>query len=120
MSRSDCPLATRDEKMDDDRRMYAIEVASYGPVNPGETNASFWREKAKTWGTDQADARTMRCGNCGSFNNSPEMLICISNLPSVVRNKTVDGDVGFCDTYEFRATSKRVCDSWAPRMSAPR
>lgn len=100
--------------------MHAVDSAAYGPVNPGDNNASFWREKAKTWGTDQADARTMRCGNCGAFNTSSEMLICISRLPSVVKNKTVDGEVGFCETYEFKATAKRVCDAWSPRTSSSR
>lgn len=100
------------------RRLVVISQEEYGPARPREVNASFWRDKAKFWGTDTREAQTMRCGNCASFDLTKAMRDCLlsaSSTPEAFDESDVDaGEVGYCRTYEFRATSLRTCDAWSP------
>ena len=41
-----CPPATQDIGINIKNRQKAIDTAGYGPLNPKEVNAKFWKAKA--------------------------------------------------------------------------
>lgn len=120
MSKTTPPPKNDEAQRNSDRRLVAIQLAEYGPPKPEEVNANFWRAKAKTWGTDSRDAQTMRCANCGSFQSGKAALEKMKEIPLDSLDPPSAGEPGYCDTYEFRVTSKRVCDSWMPKMMGTR
>lgn len=80
---------------------YAIQYAGYGPEAPSGSlrrgNSGFWTDKARRWGLPVLNARMRRCGNCNSF---------------VIQ--TPDGNVGWCQQYDFNCSALRTCDTWVP------
>ena len=42
-----CPVATGDVEVNLENRQKAIDKANYGPRNPNEANADYWREVSK-------------------------------------------------------------------------
>lgn len=110
-----CPRATRDVALNLQNRQKCIDVAAYGPANPGMANIPFWQTKAKMWGITVAEAQTMRCGNCAAFNITAPMLACIrSGLgpegdPEATANA---GQLGFCQMFQFKCASLRTCNAW--------
>jgi hypothetical protein len=74
-----CPASTQDVKLNLKNRNWAFKNVGYGPANPDYEETEFWAERAKEWNTTEAEAKSMRCGNCAAFIVTPEMLDCIVN-----------------------------------------
>lgn len=117
MDRS-CPVATRDITMNLKNRGKAIKVAMYGPMNPDENNADYWRKMAMKWDVPAEEAETMRCGNCAAFIQTAKMLKCIEDGLADGDNEadamdTIKaGDLGFCEVFDFKCAAKRTCSAW--------
>ena len=110
-----CPLATGDVTLNLKNRGRAIEAAMYGPENPALPNTGFWREMAKEWEVSPEDAKMSRCGNCGAFNRSEEMLQCIAKGMGEDGDpwSVIDaGDLGYCEIFDFKCASSRTCRAW--------
>jgi len=112
-----CPIATRDITINLQNRGKAIDKADYGPMNPDEPNEQYWRRMAAKWDVDPEEAKTMRCGNCAAFNQTKEMLDCISK--GISQDASEDpmeviaaGDLGFCEIFDFKCAGKRTCSAW--------
>jgi len=111
-----CPQATQSIAENLKNRQRAIQIAAYGPANPGLPNVQFWKKKADMWGTSLEQAQSMRCGNCAAFNVSERMLSCIADG---VGREGVDpydfiaaGQLGYCEAFKFKCASGRTCDAW--------
>jgi len=74
----ECPIETKDPVANLKNRNWAFANVGYGPANPELPNREFWDAKAETWNTDLAQAKSMRCGNCAAFIQTPEMIECIT------------------------------------------
>ena len=74
----ECPIETKDPVANLKNRNWAFANVGYGPANPELPNREFWNAKAETWNTDLAQAKSMRCGNCAAFLQTPEMIECIT------------------------------------------
>ncbi len=72
-----CPIATQDIHVNLKNRDHAFKEYGYGPANPELPNEAFWNDKANEWQTEVRQAKSMRCGNCAAFIQTPEMLECI-------------------------------------------
>jgi hypothetical protein len=112
-----CPVATRDITINLQNRGKAIDKADYGPMNPDEPNEQYWRRMAARWDVDPEEAQTMRCGNCAAFNQTEDMIKCISD--GISENASEDpmdvvdaGDLGFCEIFDFKCAGKRTCSAW--------
>jgi len=81
-----CPVATHDEVMNDSNKEVAIQEHGYGP----------------------AQVMDKRCGNCGYFNQTLNMLDCIETGMEV-EDVT---KVGYCTLFHFVCSEKNTCDSW--------
>lgn len=117
-----CPLATYDIKENLKKRNWAFKNVGYGPANPEEPNDDFWQERADEWNTDVDQAKTMRCGNCSAFIQTPEMIKCIEDgieadeegpphedyAPDVVDS----ADLGYCELFHFKCAANRTCSAW--------
>jgi hypothetical protein len=113
-----CPVATGDVEVNLECRQKAIDKANYGPMNPNEANASYWREISKAWRNSPEQAKKSRCGNCAAFIQTPKMLACIESGLEMGGTEmdaweVIDaGDLGYCEVFDFKCASKRTCEAW--------
>jgi hypothetical protein len=134
----ECPIETKDPVANLKHRNWAFANVGYGPANPELPNKDFWDTKAETWNTDLAQAKSMRCGNCAAFIQTPEMIACITggmegdeegeyengeegeyngeteseeneDLEMAVQNAA---DLGYCELFHFKCAAARTCDAW--------
>jgi hypothetical protein len=122
----ECPIETKDPVANLKHRNWAFANVGYGPANPELPNREFWNAKAETWNTDLAQAKSMRCGNCAAFIQTPEMIECITggmegesdeegeneeneDLEMAVQDAA---DLGYCELFHFKCAAARTCDAW--------
>ena len=116
----ECPVVTHDIKLNLKNRDWAFKNVGYGPANPNEPNKEFWSAKSDEWQTPVETAKTMRCGNCSAFIQTPEMMDCIVNGiqgeesdNETYASEVVNGaSLGYCELFEFKCAADRVCGSW--------
>jgi len=114
----ECPKATKDIATNLKNRSKAIKTAMYGPLNPGEPNASFYKKLAAEWQVAPDQARSQKCGNCAMFIVTPEMKSCIQKGVTGLDRKdeweSIDaaGSLGYCEAFDFKCASERTCRAW--------
>jgi hypothetical protein len=113
-----CPVATGDVSVNLENRQKAIDKANYGPMNPNEINAGYWREISKVWRNSPDQAKKSRCGNCAAFIQTTKMMDCIES-GLATGDSEMDawevieaGDLGYCEIWDFKCASKRTCTAW--------
>jgi len=113
-----CPKATQDIAVNLRNRGKAIKTAMYGPLNPAEPNADYWKKLANEWNVDSASAKKQLCGNCSLFIKTPSMMACIEGGVTGGERKdeweAIDGagQLGYCEAFDFKCASKRTCRAW--------
>ena len=113
-----CPVATGDVSVNIENRQKGVDKANYGPMNPNEPNAGYWREISKVWRNSPEQAKKSRCGNCAAFIQTPKMLACIESGLEMGDSEmdaweVIDaGDLGYCEDFDFKCASKRTCEAW--------
>ena len=114
----ECPLSTKDVKLNLKNRDWAFKNVGYGPANPEYEVTKFWAERAKEWNTTEDEAKSMRCGNCAAFIVTPEMKKCIVNgMGSGEGGAEYEAiadaaDLGYCELFEFKCAADRTCSAW--------
>jgi hypothetical protein len=116
-SKSECPPATQDIKLNLKNRQKAIDDYGYGPLNPDLPNRKFWMAKVEEWNLDSTDeAKSSLCGNCAAFDQREATLDCIAQgigSDTGADDPTIDaGDLGYCRFLKFKCASRRTCDAW--------
>ena len=113
-----CPVATGDVSVNLENRQKAIDKANYGPMNPNEVNAGYWREISKVWRNSPDQAKKSRCGNCAAFIQTTKMMDCIES-GLATGDSEMDawevieaGDLGYCEIWDFKCAAKRTCTAW--------
>ena len=92
----------------------AIDNWNLGPEaasdEPG-ANQEYWAKMADVWSINETEARRQLCANCEYFNNTPEMLKAMEDIP---RNDfdTNAGGRGWCEKLEFICHNLRSCQAW--------
>jgi len=115
-----CPKATYDLEENVEYRDRAFKDFGYGPANPNEEDDFFWKLRAQEWNTTPDEAKTMRCGNCAAFIQTPEMMACIvkgiqgeeSNDETYAPEVSEAANLGYCELLEFKCAASRVCSAW--------
>lgn len=112
-----CPIATQDVKVNLKNRDWAFKNVGYGPANPDEPNSAFWNAKANEWQTEVKQAKSMRCGNCSAFIQTPQMLECIrvgidEEKDSYAEDVVESAGLGFCELFDFKCADTRTCNAW--------
>lgn len=116
----ECPIATHDIKFNLKNRDWAFKNVGYGAANPELPNEDFWAKKADEWQTSVENAKTMRCGNCAAFIQTPEMMDCIvsgiqgeESDEETYANEVVEAaELGYCELFEFKCAADRTCSAW--------
>lgn len=116
----ECPVVTHDIKLNLKNRDWAFKNVGYGPANPDEPNKEFWSAKSDEWQTPVETAKTMRCGNCSAFIQTPEMMDCIvsgiqgeeSDDETYASEVIKAANLGYCELFEFKCAANRSCNSW--------
>jgi hypothetical protein len=115
-----CPKATYDLEENLEYRDRAFKDFGYGPANPNSEDDFFWRQRAQEWNTTVDEAKTMRCGNCAAFIQTPEMMACIvkgiqgeeANDETYAPEVSDAANLGYCELLEFKCAANRVCSAW--------
>ena len=114
-----CPVSTQDIHVNLKNRNHAFKEYGYGPPNPNETNDAFWLRKAKMYNAPTDSIKSMRCGNCAAFIQTPKMMACITQgLEKDEEGLSYDqqfieaADLGYCDLFQFTCAAARTCDAW--------
>lgn len=116
----ECPVVTHDIKLNLKNRDWAFKNVGYGPANPDEPNKEFWSAKSDEWQTPVETAKTMRCGNCSAFIQTPEMMDCIvsgiqgeeSDNETYANEVVNSANLGYCELFEFKCAAERTCSAW--------
>ena len=122
LSGSVCPLPTQDVSTNLKNRNHAFKEYGYGPPNPEEPNDAFWLKKAKMYNAPTNAVKSMRCGNCAAFIQTPKMMECIvsgleksneSEKELSYDQQFIDAaNLGFCELFHFTCAAARTCDAW--------
>ena len=122
LSGSVCPLPTQDVSTNLKNRNHAFKEYGYGPPNPEEPNDAFWLKKAKMYNAPTDVVKSMRCGNCAAFIQTPKMMECImsgleksneSEKELSYDQQFIDAaNLGFCELFHFTCAAARTCDAW--------
>jgi len=110
-----CPAPTIDVALNLKNRQKAIDEFGYGPPNPVLPNREFWERKNKMWKVnDDAEVKSMRCGNCAAFDISAKAKACIGQgIGGQDPEQVIDaGELGYCRFLKFKCAAKRTCDAW--------
>jgi len=112
-----CPIATQDIHVNLKNRDHAFKEYGYGPANPELPNEAFWNDKANEWQTSRAQAKSMRCGNCSAFIQTPEMLECIKygidkEKEGYAEDVMKSANLGYCELFDFKCAADRTCSAW--------
>lgn len=116
-----CPVSTQDVATNLKNRNHAFKEFGYGPPNPDEANDYFWLKKAKMYNAPTDEVKSMRCGNCAAFIQTPKMMECI--IGGLEKNEEKGklaydeqlvkaAGLGYCDLFQFTCASPRTCDAW--------
>ena len=91
----------------------AIDNFGLGAVNPDLANTPFWKDKAKVFGITVDEAKRRRCANCEYYNNTPEMMKSMEDIP-LNKYDLYDGQPqrGFCVKLDFICHTSRLCNAW--------
>jgi len=116
----ECPISTQDIKENLKNRDWAFKNVGYGAANPELPNDEFWAKKADEWQCSVEEAKTMRCGNCAAFIQTPEMMQCIikgiqkeESDSETYANEVVNAaELGYCELFEFKCAADRTCSAW--------
>lgn len=114
-----CPPATGNIALNLKNRQKAINTAHYGPLNPNLPNRTYWSQIASIWSVTAEEAKKSRCGNCAAFNQTNKILDCIDQGLAAGGSGGQDawdtimaGDLGYCEAFDFKCASSRVCSAW--------
>ena len=112
-----CPIATQDIHVNLKNRDKAFKEYGYGPANPELPNEAFWNNKANEWQTQVRQAKSMRCGNCAAFIQTPEMLACIKygideEKEGYAEDVMKTANLGYCELFDFKCAADRTCSAW--------
>jgi hypothetical protein len=115
-----CPTATVDIHINLKNRNNAIKEYGYGPLNPEAESRVFWQKKADMWDTTVREAKKARCGNCGAFIQTPQMLKCMAeglhDEPEEhegYADEVIEAaNLGYCELFHFKCAGDRTCDAW--------
>lgn len=116
----ECPISTQDIQENLKNRDWAFKNVGYGAANPELPNDEFWAKKADEWQCSVEEAKTMRCGNCAAFIQTPEMMECIvkgiqkeESDEETYANEVVNAaELGYCELFEFKCAADRTCSAW--------
>ena len=80
-----CPVATRDEDVNEQNKRQCVEEANYRDADTGA-----------------ASKISEVCGNCGAFNQTSQIMKCLGG----------EEDKGYCQIYKFACSAYNTCDDW--------
>lgn len=112
-----CPEATQNITVNLKNRLNCVDLANYGPMNPGLPNDDFWKAKAELFKTTPEQAKTALCGNCAVFIQTDAMKNCIAKgigdeLGEEAWGTIKTANLGFCSIFDFKCAGDRTCDAW--------
>jgi len=82
-----------------------------GPEKTQQPNSEYWRKLSTVWRISPDQAKRNLCANCEYFNDSPDMLAQMEQIPVDAYDKD-GGGRGWCTKFDFICHNLRVCQAW--------
>ena len=82
-----------------------------GPEKTQQPNSEYWRKLSTVWRISPDQAKRNLCANCEYFNDSPDMLAQMEQIPADAYDKD-GGGRGWCTKFDFICHNLRVCQAW--------
>lgn len=82
-----------------------------GPEKTQQPNSEYWRKLATVWRISPDQAKRNLCANCEYFNDSPDMLAQMEQIPEDAYDKD-GGGRGWCNKFDFICHNLRTCQAW--------
>lgn len=82
-----------------------------GPDRTDGENSEYWSKMSEVWMVDEAQARRQLCANCEYFDNTPEALRSMEDIPED-RFDADGGGRGYCHKFDFICHNLRTCQAW--------
>lgn len=101
-----------------ENRSMVIESWRLGPEDLASDTSEYWEGNAKALQTDIDSAKTMLCGNCEYFNNTPEMIREMKSIPDDEFDAD-GGGRGYCHKFDFVCHNLRTCIGWERKNYYP-
>lgn len=92
----------------------AIKDWRLGPLKASDepdANKPYWQDMAKVWKITEVEARRQRCSNCEYFENTPEMIMMMEEIPRTSFD-TDGGGRGYCHKLKLICHNLRACQAW--------
>lgn len=112
---------TIDSEMPESDKLDADELAKnrknvkdhwmLGPEKTAGNNSDYWRKLSIVWRISPDQAKRNLCANCEYFNDSPDMLAQMEQIPEDAYDRD-GGGRGFCMKFDFICHNLRTCQAW--------
>jgi len=92
----------------------AIKEWRLGPLKPSDeptANKPYWQDLANVWKITEGEARRQRCANCEYFENTPEMIMMMEEIPRNAFDADAGGR-GYCHKLDLICHNLRACQAW--------
>ena len=76
-----------------------------------DANSDYWLLMADVWGIEEEEARRRLCANCEYFENTPEMMEAMEDIP-FNQFDADGGGRGYCHKFDFICHNLRTCQAW--------
>lgn len=94
-----------------ENRTMVAENWRLGPEKTNENNEDYWLSNAKALQVTVEEAKRQLCANCEYFENTPEMLKEMENIPNDEFDED-GGGRGYCHKFSFICHNLRTCIAW--------
>lgn len=103
-----------DSKENEINTQRVLDEWNLGPDVPSEKpgdNTEYWAKMANAWNVEEEEARRRMCANCEYFDNTPERMEAMENVPFNEFDENAGGR-GYCHKFEFICHNLRSCQAW--------
>ena len=92
----------------------AIKNWNLGPENVDAENNAYWSKMAKLWLVPLEEAKSMICGNCEYYDNTPETIREMKKKYPLNKYDIYNSYTqrGYCHKLQFGCHTTRSCQAW--------
>ena len=102
------PISKEENKKNRD---HCAKYWALGPAKTAGPNTEYWKEMAIRWKVKPEEAKRQLCANCEYFDDTPDMMKMMENVPQDAMDKD-GGGRGYCEKWKFICHSLRTCMVW--------
>lgn len=103
------------EKDNIKNRTMVMESWNLGPAETAGDNSEYWNKLAEATQKEVEEVKRNLCANCEYFNNTPQMLKAMEEIPEDGMDAD-GGGRGYCHKFDFICHNLRTCQAWEKKF----